>query len=132
MWAWALWKARQQQATVTWFHYDGIDDASVVIDGVRNCIFTGGSSDKSKIDQSLGTILIVDGVTLDESRNLSRACTRWYKQRNRTGMFILVSSQPKFVPCEQNLPHRIATHVVCSWVETDYLRACQDPTFLML
>jgi len=129
-WAWARWKARQQATTVTWFHYNMRGIEKVILDGAGNRLFECREASLPLISYSQGIILVVDGVTRNKLVEISHSCTSWYKKHDRTGMFVLVSSQDtSIVPVEQDLKYRIKTHLVDTWSQSDYLLACEDPVF---
>ena len=76
-WAWALWKARADKIKVTWFHMTKRRKVKVVIDGKNNKIFTGYRAKIEDIENSDGSILIVDGVIATTSMDVSNACCAW-------------------------------------------------------
>ena len=80
VWAWALWKARNYELKVTWYHINKSEVVKVLIDGVTDKITTGYTAEIADIKYSEGAILIVDGVISSQNNAVRCACSNWYKR----------------------------------------------------
>lgn len=130
VWAWALWKASTDFVTVTWFHLTKNEVVKVVINGTDKSITTGYVAKITDIQDSVGSILIVDGVHADISTKVRQACCNWRKsvltERRR---FVLVSSVSVNVALQENKESNIVNFTVGSWTFEQYEDACANEQF---
>ena len=127
-WAWALWKAKKDNVTVTWYHLSKRRGVRAVIDGKTKKITTELMSKIDSIEESEGSILIVDGVTKGDSVDVSRACSSWRGQ-DSAKRFIVVSSATVVIAAEQDDEANIVNFTVGSWTFEQYEAACADEGF---
>ena len=127
-WAWALWKAKKDMVTVTWYHLTKRKVVKVLIDGSTGQITTGYDAEIADIKNSIGSILIVDGVIASKSFDVSSACCNW--RGWETGRrFIIVSSVSEPVALQENEEAKIVDFIVGSWTFKQYQDACADELF---
>ena len=131
VWAWALWKAREDKLKITWYHMTKRTMEKVLIDGATNKITTGYTAERNDIKDSEGSILIVDGVISSMNVDVSNACHYWRKgMRGRS--YILVSSVSVNVALQENSEARIVVFNVGSWTFEQYQKACEYNEFFTL
>ena len=126
--AWALWKARNYELKVTWYHMNKSEVVKVLIDGVADKITTGYTAEIADIKYSEGAILIVDGVISSQNNTVRCACSNWYK-RMPGRRFILVSSVATPIPLQEKKEAGIVDFTVGSWTFEQYQEACKDEAF---
>jgi hypothetical protein len=130
-WAWALWKAKKDKVTVTWYHLTKNELVKVVIDGESEQITTGYQADINDIKNSEGSILIVDGVIASKSFDVRSACCNW-RRSEKGRRFILVSSVSVTVALQENKEAKIVDFTVASWTFKQYQDACANEDFFRL
>jgi hypothetical protein len=128
VWAWALWKAQQDEVLVSWFHSNSNDMLKVLIDGKKKVITSGFLTNIHSIEDSEGSILIFDGVTARESRTIKRACCNWRRAEGGR-RFIVVSSVSTTSACQEKIEANIEEFTVGSWTFEQYQSACDDEAF---
>lgn len=127
-WAWALWKAKNDNVTVTWYHLTKNELVKVVVDGSTCEITTGYEAEIKDINASEGSILIVDGVTASKNFDVRSACCNW--RRSELGrIFILVSSLSVAIALQENQEAKIVDFTVGSWTFKQYQDACANEDF---
>ena len=127
-WAWALWKANEDLVTVTWYHLSKRRVLRAVIDGETKKITTALMYKIDTMEESEGSILIVDGVTKADSVDVSRACSSWRGQDNAK-RFVAVSSATVVIAAEQDNEANIVNFTMGSWTFEQYKAACADEGF---
>jgi hypothetical protein len=131
-WAWALWKAKHDNVTVTWFHLTKRQVVKVVVDGSTEQITTGFVARIEDIQASEGSLLICDGVTAQSNSDVSSACCNWRKsQCDSDRRFILVSSVSVAVALQENVEAGIVDFTVGSWTFKQYQDACEWNEFFV-
>jgi hypothetical protein len=128
-WGWALWRARTKKIKVTWFHFSKKRSVKVVVDGASGQITSGHSAEIRDIKRSAGALLVIDGVTKQESVAINRACCAWRQEDDENRRFVTVSSVSVTVALEQNDEAKIVEFTVGSWTLEQYERACDDQKF---
>mmetsp|Transcript_27337 Transcript_27337/g.46201 ORF Transcript_27337/g.46201 Transcript_27337/m.46201 type:complete len:584 (-) Transcript_27337:559-2310(-) len=126
VWAWILWKAKQDRITVTWIHLTRTKMVKVVINGAEGLITTGYGAKKDIIEYSEGSLLVVDGVVAAEQIDITRACCSWAETGRR---FVLVSSSSVVVAVQEDLEANIVRFTVASWILDQYREACANDDF---
>mmetsp|Transcript_27335 Transcript_27335/g.46194 ORF Transcript_27335/g.46194 Transcript_27335/m.46194 type:complete len:584 (-) Transcript_27335:553-2304(-) len=129
VWAWILWKAKQDRITVTWIHLTRTKMVKVVINGAEGLITTGYGAKKDIIEYSEGSLLVVDGVVAAEQIDITRACCSWAETGRR---FVLVSSSSVVVAVQEDLEANIVRFTVASWILDQYREACDNEEFFKI
>ena len=130
-WAWALWKAKKDNVTVTWYHLTKNGLVKLVIDGSSGLITTGYDAELKDIKTSQGSVLIVDGVIASKSFEVRSACCSWGRgEKGRR--FVLVSSASVVIAAEQDDEANIVNFTVASWTFEQYEVACRNEQFIKL
>ena len=130
-WAWALWKAKKDNVTVTWYHLTKNGLVKLVIDGTLGQITTGYDAELKDIKTSQGSVLIVDGVIASKSFEVRSACCSWGRgEKGRR--FVLVSSASVVIAAEQDDEANIVNFTVASWTFEQYEVACRNEQFIKL
>jgi hypothetical protein len=129
VWAWAMWKSQQGNGgtTVTWFHFSKNHSLKLELRDGKN--FSGHSAEINDIGDSGGIILIVDGVTKDDYKLITRACSSWRDFDDKNRSFVTVSSVSVVVAVEQGKESFLISHIVPSWTLEQYEKACEDESF---
>jgi hypothetical protein len=127
-WAWGLWKAWTTQKKVVWFHFSEFTSSKVVIDGASKQVKVALSAKISDIEASVGDFLIVDGMTKNDSVEISRACYAWSKQQDKR-LFVTVSSVSIPVALQEEEEANVKSYSVPSWTLEQYQQACEDNFF---
>lgn len=129
VWAWALWKAQHDRVVVTWFHMTPKVRLKVLIDGIKSKIIYNYLTDATDIiEASEGSILIVDGVTTQDSRYINHACYNW-RLVMEGRRYIVVSSASASVAVQVNTEAKIVEFTVGSWTFEQYQSACEVKAF---
>ena len=123
-WAWALWTAFTKKIKVTWFHFSKNHAVKVLIDGVTRKITSGYSAKIADIENSEGSLLVVDGMTKEDGTDMKRACFAWRQRDKETRRFVTVSSVSVTVAVEQDEEAKIVNFTVGSWTFEQYEQAC--------
>jgi hypothetical protein len=131
VWAWILWKAKQDKITVSWIHITENNRVKAVINGAEESIATGyDASVDSIIENSEGSLLVVDGVVAKDHSKISTACCSWARITETAGRrFVLVSSSSVVTAVQEDLEANIVRFTVASWILDQYREACADEIF---
>jgi hypothetical protein len=128
VWAWALWMAKNKNLQVVWFHFDSRIHVKAVIDGAAGTITSTRDAEITNIKDSEGMILVVDGVTKSDDKQIHTSCAAW-QEKLSDRRFVTVSSVAIPVASEHLNVAEIFEFVVGSWTFEQYETACSDDTF---
>jgi hypothetical protein len=128
VWQWGQYKAKSDKKTVGWFHLSTVAKKHLVIKGDNVTTFTLVNISLAIMDFA-GDLLIVDGVTKDDSKDITQACTTWASMDATNRSFVTVSSISTGGAREHLTDESIGKHVVPSWVLEQYQKACENDEF---
>ena len=117
VYAWALWVAKTRKVAVVWYQLSTNRVVKVVLDGERNLLSRMNVPHDwiGDIRDNCAQLLIVDGLTAQESVSVRRECCAWREGDNDGRRFVVVSSAPVRSAVQEDQAAKLVSFTVGSW-----------------
>ena len=126
VWAWALWVAKTRKVAVVWYQLSTNRVVKVVLDGEHNLLSRMNVPRDwiGDIRDNCAQLLVVDGLTAQESVSVKRECCAWREGDNDGRRFVVVSSAAVRAAVQEDQAAKLVSFTVGSWTLSQYEDAC--------